>query len=98
MQNLADRLNTANGGTLNGSALGGALTINGILTNFTYHPLGGMTIGEATDLYGRVNHYPRLYVLDGSLLPRSAGGVNPALTITALAERCIERIIAEDFA
>jgi cholesterol oxidase len=98
MQNLADRLNTANGGTLNGSALNGQLVINGILTGFTYHPIGGMTIGTATDLYGRVNNYPKLYVLDGSLLPRSAGGVNPALTITALAERCIEKIIMEDFA
>ncbi len=98
MQHLADRLNTAAGGTLNGSALGGVLTINGILTNFTYHPIGGMTLGQATDMFGRVNNYPRLYVVDGSLLPRSAGGVNPALTITALAERCIERIVAEDFA
>ena len=97
MQNLADRLNTANGGTLSGSALNGQLRIDGILTGFTYHPLGGMTIGTATDLYGRVNNYQKLYVLDGSLMPRSAGGVNPALTITALAERCIERIIADDF-
>ena len=95
MQNLADRLNTANGGTLTGSSVG--IAVNGILTGFTYHPLGGMTIGEATDLYGRVNNYRKLYVIDGSLLPRSAGGVNPALTITALAERCIERIIADDF-
>jgi cholesterol oxidase len=96
MQDLANRLDTANGGTLNGSALGGAVTINGVLSAYTYHPLGGMVIGQATDLYGRVNNYPRLYVLDASLLPRMAGAVNPALTVAALAERCIERIIRDD--
>jgi cholesterol oxidase len=95
MQNLADRLNMANGGSLMGSQLG--IAVNGILSNFTYHPLGGMVIGDATDMYGRVNNYARLYAMDGSLLPRTAGGVNPALTITALAERCIERILMEDF-
>ncbi len=96
MQNLADRLNAANGGVLNGSAFGGALAINGILGGSTYHPLGGMVIGQATDLYGRVNNYPRLYVLGAPLLPRMAGGVNPALGVTAMAERCVERIIRDD--
>ncbi|WP_277068927.1 MULTISPECIES: GMC oxidoreductase, partial [Saccharomonospora] len=37
----------------------------------------------------------RLYVTDGSLVPGNIG-VNPFLTITALAERNIERILAED--
>lgn len=96
MQNLADRLNMANGGMLNGSSVG--VTVNGVLSDFTYHPLGGMVIGEATDDYGRVNNYTKLYVIDGAMMPRSAGGVNPALTITALAERNIERIIRDDFA
>jgi cholesterol oxidase len=62
---------------------------------FTYHPLGGLVLGRATDLYGRVKGYSNLYVTDGSLLPGSIG-VNPFVTITALAERNIERVLAED--
>lgn len=98
MMNLTQRLRMANNeGDLNGSALGGTVTVNGILRDFTYHPLGGMVIGQATDFYGRVNNYQKLYVIDGALLPRSAGGVNPALTITALAERNIANILSRDF-
>jgi cholesterol oxidase len=63
--------------------------------DFCYHPLGGCALGEATDLYGRVNGYPNLYVNDGALIPGSTG-VNPFVTITALAERNIERVIAQD--
>jgi cholesterol oxidase len=62
---------------------------------FTYHPLGGLVLGEATDDYGRVKGYRNLYVTDGSLIPGSTG-VNPFVTITALAERNIERVLAED--
>ncbi|WP_405981038.1 GMC oxidoreductase [Streptomyces sp. NBC_00158] len=62
--------------------------------NFTYHPLGGCVLGEATDGYGRVKGYRGLYVLDGSLVPGSLG-VNPFVTITALAERNMERILAQ---
>lgn len=62
----------------------------------TGHPVGGAVLGEACDLYGRVKGYKGLYVLDGALIPGSAGAVNPALTIAALAERCIEQIVAED--
>ncbi|MET9296617.1 GMC oxidoreductase [Streptomyces sp. NPDC003077] len=63
--------------------------------DFTYHPLGGCVLGQATDLYGRVKGYQNLYVTDGSLIPGSLG-VNPFVTITALAERNVERVIAED--
>ncbi|MBB3052249.1 cholesterol oxidase [Prauserella isguenensis] len=62
---------------------------------FTYHPLGGAVLGEATDLYGRVKGYDNLYVTDGSLIPGSTG-VNPFVTITALAERNVDRVLAED--
>ncbi|WP_033293845.1 GMC oxidoreductase [Amycolatopsis jejuensis] len=62
---------------------------------FTYHPLGGLVLGEATDGYGRVKGYRNLYVTDGSLIPGSTG-VNPFVTITALAERNVERVLAED--
>ncbi|MCP1291305.1 GMC oxidoreductase [Chromobacterium sp. S0633] len=61
--------------------------------NWTAHPLGGAVIGKATDAWGRVIGHPGLYVMDGALLPGSAGAVNPSLTISALAERNIEHII-----
>ena len=54
-------------------------------------------LGKATDPYGRVKGDSRLYVNDGSLIPGSTG-VNPFVTITALAERNVERILKEDFA
>jgi len=63
--------------------------------DFTYHPLGGCILNQATDNYGRLTAYPGLYVMDGSLIPGSTG-VNPFVTITALAERNIERILATD--
>lgn len=63
--------------------------------DLTYHPLGGCVLNQATDNYGRLPGYPGLYVMDGSLVPGSTG-VNPFVTITALAERNIEKIIATD--
>ncbi|MFI7600466.1 GMC oxidoreductase [Actinoplanes sp. NPDC049681] len=63
--------------------------------DFTYHPLGGCILNEATDNYGRLPGFPGLYVMDGSLIPGSTG-VNPFVTITALAERNIEKIIETD--
>jgi cholesterol oxidase len=63
--------------------------------DFCYHPLGGCVLGQATDGYGRLTGHPGLYVVDGSLVPGSLG-VNPFVTITALAERNVTRIIEED--
>ena len=63
--------------------------------DFCYHPLGGCVLGQATDAYGRVKGYERLYVTDGSLIPGSIG-VTPFETITALAERNVQRVMAED--
>jgi cholesterol oxidase len=60
----------------------------------TAHPLGGVTIGRATDWSGRVNGYRGLYVLDGSLIPGTVGGANPSLSITSIAEKCISEIVA----
>ena len=58
----------------------------------TVHPLGGVVRGKATDGYGRVKGYDKLYVNDASLLPGYLG-CNPFLAITALAERNIEGIL-----
>jgi cholesterol oxidase len=63
---------------------------------FTAHPLGGATVGAVCDDFGRVFNHRGLYVVDGAFLPGFAGIVNPLLTITALAERSVEHIIAED--
>jgi len=56
----------------------------------TAHILGGCPIGrDATEgvvgLDCEVHGYPGLYVVDGSIVPANPG-VNPSLTITALAE------------
>ncbi|MCB5163452.1 GMC family oxidoreductase [Streptomyces bambusae] len=64
--------------------------------HLTYHPLGGAVLGKATDNHGRLHGHPGLYVIDGALIPGNTS-VNPFVTITALAERNIERIIAADF-
>lgn len=63
--------------------------------HLTYHPLGGAVLDKATDNYGRLHGHPGLYVIDGSLIPGSTV-VNPFVTITALAERNIAKIIATD--
>lgn len=89
---LFDRLNAANGTEYRSDLFGDTRVFE---TRLTYHPLGGAVLGKATDAYGRVRGQRRLYVTDGSLVPGNIG-VNPFLTITALAERNIERILAED--
>ncbi|MGP4043172.1 GMC oxidoreductase [Streptomyces sp. 2A115] len=63
--------------------------------HLTYHPLGGAVLNRATDNYGRLHGHPGLYVIDGALIPGNTS-VNPFVTITALAERNIEAIIAAD--
>lgn len=60
----------------------------------TWHPLGGMVMGQATDFAGKVAGYSNLYCVDGSVLPGSAALANPALTITANAERCMDAFVA----
>jgi cholesterol oxidase len=60
------------------------------------HPLGGCVIGQASDKFGRLYGYNRLYVIDGAMIPGSTGCVNPCFTISALAERNMDTIIPED--
>lgn len=62
----------------------------------TWHPLGGVPIGDAVDLAGRVLGHRGLYVLDGARIPGSTGACNPSMTIAALAEHSMATIIRED--
>ncbi|MFE1850716.1 GMC oxidoreductase [Streptomyces sp. NPDC002387] len=94
-KNLFDRINAANATIYRYDLFGSAG--KAFADDFTYHPLGGCVLGRSTDAYGRVKGYSRLYVTDGSLVPGSIG-VNPFLTITALAERTMTRVLAEDTA
>lgn len=64
--------------------------------SITFHPLGGATLGTACDLYGRVQGYEHLYVVDSALIPGSTPGGNPFWTVSAIAERCLDTIIEED--
>jgi choline dehydrogenase-like flavoprotein len=62
------------------------------------HPLGGCRMADdpalgVVDDSGAVFGYEGLYCIDGSIVPTSLG-VNPSLTISALSERCAERLIA----
>ena len=95
-EDYAARMNAANGGTL-GASESLPFPIPDVSSDYTYHPLGGVVMGKACDLYGRVHGYPRMYVMDGALLPGSTATANPSMTIAAFAERNIERIIADDF-
>jgi len=54
----------------------------------TAHILGGAAIGAVVDAYHRVYGHPGLHVVDGAAVPANLG-VNPSLTITALAERAL---------
>jgi cholesterol oxidase len=92
---LFDRINSANSTIYRYDLFGSPSRV--FADDFTYHPLGGCVLGRATDNYGRVKGYSKLYVTDGSLIPGNIG-VNPFVTITALAERTMARVLAEDTA
>ncbi|WP_433467465.1 GMC oxidoreductase [Spirillospora sp. CA-128828] len=89
---IFDKINSKEG-TIYRTDLFGAYKIWG--DHLTYHPLGGAVLNKATDNYGRLRGYSGLYAIDGSLIPGNTS-VNPFVTITALAERNIEKIIATD--
>lgn len=62
----------------------------------TAHILGGVSFGRndqegVIDLNCQIHNYPGLYVVDGSIVPANPG-VNPSLTITALAEYAMSKI------
>lgn len=62
----------------------------------TAHILGGCPMGRddqegVIGLDCQVHNYPGLYVVDGSIIPANPG-VNPSLTITALAEYAMSQV------
>lgn len=93
------------------AALGGTFVKNPLSNQFmgqltTVHPLGGCIMADSAKT-GVVNHkgqvfsgldgtdvYKSLYVSDGSVIPRSLG-INPLLTISAIAERCCALMAAD---
>jgi cholesterol oxidase len=84
---FAARTNGIAAGSLNESLLNVPLTA---------HLLGGCPVGRdasegVVDERFQVHAYPGLYAVDGSIMPANPG-VNPSLTITALAEYAMSQI------
>ena len=92
---LIERAAAAEGGIFIRNPVWNRLTSNSLITG---HPLGGCIMSDDAGS-GVVNHKGEVYsclsgsavhsgllVVDGAVVPRSLG-VNPLLTITALAER-----------
>ncbi|MBI3174002.1 MAG: GMC family oxidoreductase [Chloroflexi bacterium] len=80
---------------INGVALG-SIGENLLGLPTTAHILGGAPIGRdasegVVDENFEIHNYPGLYIIDGSIMPANPG-VNPSLTITALAEYAMSRI------
>jgi cholesterol oxidase len=83
----------------NGIALG-SLGENLLGLPTTAHILGGAPIGKSAtegvvDDNFAVHNYPGLYIIDGSIMPANPG-VNPSLTITALAEYAMSKVPPRD--
>ena len=80
---------------INGVALG-SIGENLLGMPTTAHILGGAPIGKnseegAVDENFAIHNYEGLYIIDGSVMPANPG-VNPSLTITALAEYAMSKI------
>ncbi len=86
---ICEALNAATAGTVEDFAPG---------QPHTYHPLGGATMGRVCDTFGRVRGHRHLYVVDSALIPGLCPTVNPAFTVAAIAERCLDGILRMDFA
>jgi cholesterol oxidase len=80
---------------INGVALG-SIGENLLGLPTTAHILGGAPMGKSADDSAvnenfEVHNYKGLYIIDGSIMPANPG-VNPSLTITALAEYAMSKI------
>ena len=76
--------------------LGGAFNESLLNTSTTAHIMGGAPFGRSAEegvinLNCEVHNYPGLYIVDGSIMPANPG-INPSLTITALAEYAMSQI------
>jgi cholesterol oxidase len=76
--------------------LGGAFNESLLNTPTTAHIMGGAPFGRSAEegvinLNCEVHNYPGLYIVDGSIMPANPG-INPSLTITALAEYAMSQI------
>jgi len=65
-------------------------------TSSTAHVLGGCIMADTPEMgvinfSGKVHSYENLYIVDGSIIPANLG-VNPSLTITALAEYIMDQL------
>jgi cholesterol oxidase len=78
-----NRLNKANGTSLAGP----------VDSLICAHPLGGAVIGAVCDNFGEVIGHRNLFVMDGALIPGSAGCANPSFTIAALAEQGMDHFL-----
>jgi cholesterol oxidase len=92
---LASRITRAFAEKVNGIP---ATAFTDSMFNFptTAHLMGGVPFGKddhegVIDLDFQVFNYPGLYVVDGSVMPANPG-VNPSLTITALAEYAMSKV------
>lgn len=92
---VAHRITRLIAGKMNGIAQG---MFNESLLNIpeTAHFMGGVPFGESAEdgvvaLNCEAHNYPGLYVVDGSIMPANPG-INPSLTITALAEYAMDQI------
>jgi cholesterol oxidase len=88
---VARRFGEKTNGFAQGSANEGLFNIP-----ITAHILGGVPFGKDADegviaANCEVHHYPGLFVIDGSIVPGNPG-VNPSLTITAMAEYAMSLI------
>ena len=78
----------------------GSITAGLFNVPMTAHILGGCAFGRNAEegvvaLDCQVHNYPGLYVVDGSIVPANPG-VNPSLTITALAEYAMSQVPAKE--
>ncbi|MEP9394028.1 GMC oxidoreductase [Gordonia sp. VNK1] len=75
---------------------GSTLVDTNAIVPSTWHPVGGANMGSVCDLDGRVLGQRGLYVVDGALMPGNSAACNPSMTIAAIAERALDRIVAND--
>jgi cholesterol oxidase len=86
-RSFAEKINGIPAGSLSEGLLGMPATA---------HIMGGCSMGEdasqgVLDLHCQMHNYPGIYVVDGSIMPANPG-INPSLTITALAEYAMSHI------